>query len=233
MSNEAGIPSTKDTPHQEISRRTVVLWLFVFLSVLIWSGIHPKDRFTWVLEVLPALSGIIILVATYARFHFTPLSYWFLLVHAIILMVGGHYTYAEVPLFDWIRDVFSLQRNHYDKVGHFAQGFVPAIIAREILLRRSPLQRGKWLFFIVVCICLAISAVYEFLEWWVAVATGTAAEAFLGTQGYAWDTQSDMFFALVGALTALVALGRIHDRALSPILRKDARAVCITDNITP
>lgn len=219
MCSEGGIPITKNSPpgrkYQEIGRRTVLVWVLVFLSVLVWSGINPKDRFTWVLEVLPAVLGLAVLVATYARFPFTRLAYWLILLHAIILMVGGHYTYAEVPLFDWIRDSFSLGRNHYDKVGHFAQGFVPAVLAREILLRRSPLQKGKWLSFIVVCVCLSISAAYELLEWWVAVATGTAAEAFLGTQGYVWDTQSDMFLALLGGVTALATLSRIHDRALS------------------
>jgi len=142
------------------------------------------------------------------------MAYWLILIHSIILMVGGHYTYAEVPLFDWIKDAFAVSRNNYDKVGHFAQGFVPAIIAREILIRKSPLGSGKWVSFIVICICLAISAFYELLEWWVAVTTGTAAEAFLGTQGYAWDTQSDMFFALIGAVSAVIVLSSTHDRAL-------------------
>ena len=144
--------------------------------------------------------------------------YWLILLHAIILMIGGHYTYAEVPLFNLIRDKFELSRNHYDKVGHFAQGFIPAIIAREILIRTSPLKPGKWLLFIVVCVCLAISAVYELIEWWVAVVSGTAADAFLGTQGYVWDTQSDMALALLGALTALVLLGKYHDRQLQKFI---------------
>ncbi len=194
------------------ANKTIITWYILFFLVLIWSGIGPHDYFTWILEVGPAVLGLIILAATYKRFRFTELTYWLMLVHAVILMIGGHYTYAKVPLFNWVRDAFELSRNHYDKVGHFAQGFVPAIIAREILLRKSPLVRGKWLFFIVTCICLAISAFYEFLEWWVAVASGTAAEAFLGTQGYVWDTQSDMFMALIGAVVALAALGKIHDR---------------------
>lgn len=138
-----------------------------------------------------------------------------MLMHAIILMIGGHYTYAEVPLFNWIRDVFHMSRNNYDKVGHLAQGFIPAIVTREILIRKSPVKKGKWLFFIVVCICLSLSVLYEFIEWWVAVLTGTAAESFLGTQGYVWDTQSDMFIALVGAIGALSLLSKIHDRELS------------------
>lgn len=198
-----------------ISHRLIFVWLFIFSLVLIWSGISPHDRFTWILEVFPAILGLGILITTYKQFQFTKLAYWLMLVHAIILMIGGHYTYAEVPLFNWIRDVFHLSRNHYDKVGHFAQGFVPAIIAREILIRKSPVKQGRWLSFTVICISLALSASYEFFEWWVSEITGTAAEAFLGTQGYVWDTQSDMFMALLGAITALSLLSRAHDRALS------------------
>lgn len=188
--------------------------IVIFLAVLIWSAINPHDYFTWFLEVAPALTGLAILTATYKQFRFTEMAYWLMLIHAVILMIGGHYTYAKVPLFDWIKVTFDLGRNQYDKVGHFAQGFIPAILAREILLRKSPLRQGKWLSFIVVSICLAISAFYEFIEWWVAVATGTAAEAFLGTQGYVWDTQSDMFLAFVGAIIALLLLGKKHDRTL-------------------
>ncbi|MDP3260779.1 MAG: DUF2238 domain-containing protein [Thermodesulfovibrionales bacterium] len=197
------------------SGRLIFVWLFIFFLVLLWSGINPHDRFTWVLEVFPAILGLGIFVATYKQFQFTRLAYWLMLVHAIILMIGGHYTYAEVPLFNWIRDVFHLGRNHYDKVGHFAQGFVPAIIAREILIRKSPIKHGRWLSFMVICISLALSATYEFFEWWVSEITGAAAEAFLGTQGYVWDTQSDMFMALLGAITALSLLSRVHDKALS------------------
>ena len=197
-----------------ISRRSVSLWLIIFFSVLIWSGIKPHDIFTWLLEVFPAVLGLVILAVTYKRFQFTKLVYWLILIHSVILIIGGHYTYAEVPLFNWIRDIFDLGRNHYDKVGHFAQGFIPAIIVREILIRKSPLKQGKWLFFIVVCICLAMSAFYEFVEWWVAVASGTAAEAFLGTQGYVWDTQSDMLMAFLGAIISLIFLGKLHDRSL-------------------
>jgi putative membrane protein len=195
-------------------KKSIFLWLTIFFAVLIWSGINPHDYFTWLLEVSPALIGLAILAATYKRFKFTELSYWLILIHCIILIIGGHYTYAEVPLFNWIRDTFELSRNHYDKVGHFAQGFIPAIIVREILIRKSPVKQGKWLFFIVVSVCLALSAFYEFIEWWVAVLSGTAAEAFLGTQGYVWDTQSDMFLALLGAVLSLIVFGKLHDRLL-------------------
>jgi len=191
-----------------------IIWLLVFFSVFIWSAIAPRDYIIWFLEVLPAIIGLILVLLTYRRFRLSDMLYWLILLHAVILMVGGHYTYAEVPLFNFIRDKFELTRNHYDKVGHFAQGFIPAVIAREILLRTSPLKPGKWLFFIVVCICLAISAIYEMIEWWVAVISETAADAFLGTQGYVWDTQSDMALALLGALTALIFLGKYHDRQL-------------------
>ena len=194
------------------------IWLLVFISVFIWSVINPHDYVTWFLEVLPAVIGFILVLLTYRQFRLTDMLYWLILLHAVILMIGGHYTYAEVPLFNLIRDKFELSRNHYDKVGHFAQGFIPAIIAREILIRTSPLKQGKWLFFIVVCVCLAISAVYELIEWWVAVVSGTAADAFLGTQGYVWDTQSDMALALLGALTALVLLGKYHDRQLQKFI---------------
>lgn len=188
-------------------------WLIIFFAVLLWSGINPKDGFTWLLEVLPALVGFVVLAVTYRRFPLTPLVYWLILVHGVILMVGEHYTYAEVPLFDWIRDALNQTRNNYDKVGHFAQGFVPAMIAREVLMRLDAVKR-HWLAFIVICFCLALSAFYELIEWWVALWSGTDAEAFLGTQGYVWDTQSDMALALVGALTALGLLGRVHDRQI-------------------
>ena len=183
-------------------------------AVLLWSGIRPHDYFTWFLEVLPALVGFVLLAATYRRFRFTDLAYVLMAIHACILMVGGHYTYAEVPLFHWVRDAFNLARNNYDKVGHFAQGFIPAILTREILLRTSPLRPGKWLSFLTVSVCLALSAVYEFIEWWVALATGEGADAFLGTQGYVWDTQSDMLYAAIGAILSLALLSRVHDRML-------------------
>jgi len=190
------------------------IWLLVFAAVLAWSAINPADYFTWFLEVLPAIIGLLVLLATRRSFPLTRLAYLLILVHCIILMVGGHYTYAEVPLFDWIRDAFDHARNNYDKVGHFAQGFIPAIIAREILLRKQIVVVRSWLNFLVVCFCLAFSAFYELIEWFVAVASGSSAEAFLATQGYVWDTQSDMAFALAGAVAALLLLGRLHDRQL-------------------
>ena len=189
-------------------------WLIIYLAVFVWSGINPYDRFTWVLEVIPAFAGLIILAFTYSSFRLTSLTYWLILVHAIVLMIGGHYTYAKVPFFDWLEAALDLSRNNYDKLGHFMQGFVPAIICREILIRKSPLQSGKWLFFIVVSICLAISAMYELIEWWVALAQGEAADAFLGTQGDIWDTQSDMAFALLGAICSLLIFTKYHDAAI-------------------
>jgi len=183
-------------------------------AIFVWSAINPHDYFTWLLEVLPVLIALPLLWATHSRFTFTRMAYSLMFVHAVILIVGGHYTYALVPLGNWARDAFDLTRNHYDRIGHFAQGFIPAIVAREILLRTSPLRRGKWLFAIVVSICIAISALYELIEWGVAEATGTAAEAFLGTQGDVWDTQKDMAFCTVGAIAALVTLGRLHDKEL-------------------
>jgi putative membrane protein len=184
-------------------------------AVLLWSGIGPKERATWWLEVAPVLVGVPLLLATHRRFPLTPLACGLVWIHAVILMVGGHYTYAEVPLFDWIRDAFGLARNHYDRVGHFAQGFVPAILAREILIRRSPLRPGHWLFGLVTCVCLAISAFYELIEWWAALLTSPeTGTAFLGTQGDPWDTQWDMLLALIGALAAQLGLGRLHQSQL-------------------
>ncbi|MDH4318510.1 MAG: DUF2238 domain-containing protein [Desulfobulbaceae bacterium] len=190
------------------------LWLIIFSSTFVWSGVNPKDQFTWFLEVVPALIGIIVMGFTFNSFRLTSLTYILVLVHCIILMVGGHYTYAEVPLFDWIKNYFELGRNNYDKIGHLAQGFIPAIIAREILIRKQIVCKSGWLNFIVVSICLAISALYELIEWWVAEFTGESAEAFLGTQGYVWDTQSDMALALLGAILSLAVLSKIHDRQL-------------------
>ena len=192
-----------------------MLWLVVFVSVLVWSGIYPKDVFTWFLEVLPAIIGVIVLAITWNTFPLTPLVYLLILIHCVILMVGGHYTYAEVPLFDWLRDVMGSERNNYDKVGHFAQGFVPVMIAREIAIRRRIFNGDYWRNFFIVCFCLAFSAFYELIEWWVAVASGEDAEAFLGTQGYVWDTQSDMMLALSGAIVALLLLGKSHDRQIA------------------
>jgi putative membrane protein len=197
------------------STRLHPAWFLVaIVPVFIWSAINPHDRFTWFLEVAPVLIGAPLLVLTYRHFPLTTFAYTMLALHAIILIIGGHYTYAEVPLFDWIRDAWGLARNHYDRLGHFAQGFIPAVIAREILLRVTPLQRGGWLRFLVVCICLALSASYELIEWGVAEGTGSAADAFLGTQGDPWDTQWDMALALTGALTSLALTERIHDRFL-------------------
>jgi putative membrane protein len=197
-----------------IGNRFFLILLVILLLVFVWSAINPFDRFTWWLEVMPVLIVLPLLIVTYPRFQFTHLVYGLILIHAIILLVGGHYTYAQVPLFSWLRDTFDWSRNYYDRLGHFAQGFIPAIVAREILLKQSPLIAGRWLFFVVSCICLSISACYEFVEWWVAVWSGTDAEAFLGTQGDVWDTQWDMFIALTGAVTAQVLLSRLHDKQL-------------------
>ena len=186
----------------------------VLAVAFFWSAIAPHDRFTWWLEVSPVLIALPILLLTYRAFHFSSIAYVLMLLHAVILLVGGHYTYAEMPLFSWLRDWNGWDRNYYDRLGHVAQGFVPAIIAREILLRTSPLRPGKWLFFLVVCVCLAISACYELLEWWVALASGSDAVAFLATQGDIWDTQWDMFLALLGAVAALLLLSSAHDRSM-------------------
>jgi putative membrane protein len=189
-------------------------WLTVYLLVLGWSAYHPADGFTWFLEVLPALLGLAVLLYTRRSFPLTPLAYLLVLAHSIILMVGGHYTYAEVPLFDWLGEWFGWSRNNYDKVGHLAQGFIPALLAREILLRKAVVAERGWLNFLVVCFCIALSAVYELVEWWVALLSEEAADAFLGTQGYVWDTQSDIAWALLGAVLSLLLLGRMHDRQL-------------------
>jgi len=192
-----------------------LLLLAVVAGALVVSAIGPTDRLTWWLEVAPVLIAAPVLMLTARRFPLTKLLYVLIAVHALILILGGHYTYAQVPLGYWAQDLFDLARNPYDRLGHFAQGFVPAMIAREILLRSSPLNRGGWLFFIVCCICLAVSACYEFIEWWTAIIGGGAAEAFLGMQGDVWDTQWDMFLALCGAITAQLTLARVHDRTLA------------------
>ncbi len=186
--------------------------LIIFFIALIWSAVNPKDVFTWFLEVFPAILGVGVIILIYSRFKFTTFVYILILIHTIILIIGGHYTYAEMPLFNWIKDVFNLSRNYYDRLGHFAQGFIPAFIVREVLIRKVYLKRGKMLNFLVVCVCLAISASYELLEWGVAEATGSAADAFLGTQGDVWDTQWDMFFALIGAVISVSMFGNIHDK---------------------
>lgn len=192
-------------------------WLSIFIIVLIWSGIDPKDYYTWGLEVMPALIALVLLIITQRRFKFTNLAYALILVHCIILMIGGHYTYAEVPLFNWLKDTLDLERNSYDKVGHFAQGFVPAIVTREILIRNNVVENKYWRITFVISICLALSAIYELIEWLVAELSGESAEAFLGTQGYIWDTQSDMGWALIGILSSLLLLSHYHDRQLENI----------------
>jgi len=191
-----------------------ISWIVIFSAVLIWSGIGPHDYPTWLLEVAPAIIAAAVLWFTRERFPLTRLTYVLILIHCIILMVGGHYTYAEVPLGDWIREAFDQTRNNYDKLGHFAQGLVPAIVAREILIRKNVVNFPGWRDFLIICVCLAISAFYELIEWWVALLSAEAADSFLGTQGYIWDTQSDMWLALLGAVSALVLLSRLHDRQL-------------------
>lgn len=195
----------------------VLAWLVAYFAVLAWSAVNPHDRLTWWLEVVPALVALALLAVTRRSFPLTPLVYVLILCHCIILMVGGHYTYAEVPAGDWLRDLVGGSRNNYDKLGHFAQGFVPAMVAREVLVRLKVVQRRGWLGFLVVCFCLAFSAFYELIEWWAALLSATAAESFLGTQGYVWDTQSDMLWALVGAVSALLLLSRMHDRQLAQL----------------
>jgi putative membrane protein len=191
--------------------------LVVGLFTFIWSGINPHDYFTWFLEIFPILIVIPILIASNRRFPLTNLLYVLVLVHSVILMIGGHYTYALVPVGDWVRDIFQLARNDYDRFGHFAQGFIPAIAAREILIRTSPLRPGAWLNFLTVCVCMAISVTYEFIEWWVALATGEAADSFLGSQGDVWDTQWDMFLATVGAISAILSLRGVHNRQIAAL----------------
>ena len=205
-----------DTPEY---RKIKYLWAIIFLAVLVWSGIDPKDQFIWFLEVSPAMIGGVLLAFTYQSFRLTPLLYFFILLHCIVLMVGGHYTYAEVPFFDGL---FGAERNNYDKVGHFFQGFVPALLSREILIRIDVVKGNYWRNFFIVCICLAFSAFYELIEWWVAVASGDEAVAFLGTQGYVWDTQSDMALALMGAICALIILARPHDKQLQSLAGRNS-----------
>jgi len=194
-----------------------VLWLLVFFSVLLWSAWKPHDYPTWWLEVIPALLALIVLTITRQSFPLTTLAYVLILLHSVILMVGGHYTYALVPIGDWMGEITGAARNDYDKLGHLAQGFIPAIVAREVLIRNRVVRGKGWLAFVVVSICLAISALYELVEWWVALISGEAADSFLGTQGYIWDTQSDMFLALIGACCAIALLSRWHDRQLAAI----------------
>lgn len=190
------------------------VWTGLFVAVLVWSGIEPKDYVTWCLEVAPAILGGLVLWLTRERFPLTTLVYVLVLIHCIILMVGGHYTYAEVPAGEWLRELTDGSRNNYDKLGHFVQGFIPAMIARELVIRLAVFNSARWRNFFIVCFCLGFSAFYELIEWWVALLSDEAADAFLGTQGYVWDTQSDMGWALCGAVLALILLGGLHDRQL-------------------
>jgi len=197
----------------------VLIWMAVFLSVFAWSAIEPADRLTWWMEVLPALLGFVILVVTRQRFPLTELVYFLILIHAIILMVGGHFTYAEVPAGDWLRDLTGGERNNYDKLGHLAQGFIPVMIAREIMIRNQVVAVKAWLTFLLLCVVLALSAFYELIEWWAALLSEAGAEAFLGTQGYVWDTQSDMLWALCGGILALLTLSKWHDHQITQLSR--------------
>jgi putative membrane protein len=190
------------------------LLIFLFFTGLIISGINPHDYFTWVLEVFPAVIGFFVLLFTFKRFRFSYLTYVMILFHSYILFIGGHYTYAEVPLFNWIKEVFHQNRNNYDKVGHFTQGFVPAMIVRELFIRLQVVQKKGWISFLTVCVCLSISAMYEFLEWFVAVVSGQSGDAFLGTQGYIWDTQSDMLYAMIGAICMVIFAARLQDKSI-------------------
>ncbi len=193
------------------------LLIALFFIGLLVSAINPHDYFTWMLEVLPAIIGLIVLLSTFKRFRFSYLTYCLILVHCYILFIGGHYTYAKVPLFEWIKELFDQSRNNYDKVGHFVQGFVPGAIAREIFVRNAVIKRGFWLPFLTVCTCVFVSVLYEFLEWFVAIASGESAESFLGTQGYIWDTQSDMLYAMIGAISMVIFLSKIQDKQLSKL----------------
>lgn len=189
-----------------------LLTIFILSSII--SFIGCKEVFTWFLECIPAFIGVLILLFTYNKFKFSNFTYSIILIHCLILIIGGHYTYAEVPLFNWIKDTFHQSRNNYDKVGHFIQGFGPALIIREIFVRKQVVNGKKWLGFIIVSIALAISAFYELIEWFVSVNSGESGDAFLGTQGYIWDTQSDMLTALIGAIIAVIFFSRIQDKSL-------------------
>jgi len=196
-----------------------LIWIAILAGVFIWSAIEPRDRPTWYLEVFPVIIGVVVLAATYHSFRLTSLLYILILLHCVVLLVGGHYTYAEVPLFNEMKSLFGFERNNYDKIGHIMQGFVPAMIARELIIRLDIIRGRYWRNFFIICFTLALSAFYELLEWWVALVSEQAAEAFLGTQGYEWDTQSDMGYALIGAVAALVLLYKLHDRQLMKLLQ--------------
>lgn len=200
--------------------KSISIFIVLFFFGLVLSGIHPREYFTWFLEVVPALLGFQILLITFKKFSFTNFTYFFILLHCYVLFLGGHYTYAEVPLFDWIKETFHQTRNNYDKVGHFFQGFVPAMIVRELFIRKEVISNKSYFNFIIVSICLAISAAYEWIEWWVSICTGEGGDAFLGTQGYIWDTQSDMLLATVGAISMLVFFSKFQDKAISAFLNK-------------
>ena len=192
----------------------IKIWLFIYFAVFIWSAINPKDLFTWFLEVFPAMIAFVVLAITYKKFRLTPLVYTLILIHCIILMIGGHYTYAQVPAFDFIKEFLNQDRNNYDKLGHIAQGLIPAMIAREIIIRKNIISIEAWRNFFILCFCLGFSAFYELVEWWVAIFANDSAEDFLGTQGYIWDTQSDMAWALLGCVLALVLLRKYHTKQL-------------------
>ena len=194
----------------------IVLLTLVVLT-LIWSGIHPKDYFVWMLEVLPTVIGLVLVIRTYKKFQLTDLLYILIAIHGIILCIGGKYTYAEVPIGLWVQELMGTARNNYDRLGHIAQGFIPAILAREILTRLKVVKNGKWLFLFATCICVAFSAFYELIEWWVAIFTGDGSAEFLGTQGDIWDTQWDIFLCLIGALSSQLFLGSVHDRQLEKL----------------
>ncbi len=204
-----------------------LFWFTTFFSVFIWSAIDPLDRLTWLLEVAPAVIGLIVIIATYKSFPLTPIVYSLILIHCVILMVGGHYTYAHVPLFNDLQELMGSSRNNYDKLGHFAQGFVPALITREVLIRKQVINDVVWRAFFIVCFCLAFSAFYELIEWGVAIISGQGAHAFLGTQGYIWDTQSDMAYALVGAILSLLLLGKRHDQQLHKIMKAPTELITL------
>lgn len=197
--------------------KNIYIMLVVFFGTLLWSIINPKEGFTCFLEIIPAIIGVLILTLTFKKFRFTDFTYLLILIHCIILFVGGHYTYAEVPLFDYIREIFHQSRNNYDKVGHFAQGLIPAMIIRELFIRKKVISNPSFFNFIIVSICLAISAAYEWIEWWVSLATGDGGDAFLGTQGDIWDTQSDMLFATIGAISGLILFSKIQDKQIQKI----------------
>lgn len=196
-------------------------FLIIFTLVAVWSGYQPYEAGLWFLEAGICLAAVVILMTTFKRFRFTDMTYIFILIHLIILFVGAHYSYARVPLFDWVKEVFDQDRNNYDKVGHFAQGFIPAMVARELLIRLDVVRKKGWIPFFVICICLAISAFYELIEWWTAVLSGDGAEDFLGTQGYVWDTQSDMFCAMIGAICMLIFFSRLQDRQINKMAHPD------------